>query len=296
MNLKSIPELQIEQISEIPKGLVITRLETLANTSEVTKKLHKANFYELLLVTGGSGSILVDSHKYVLSPNIIFATSSGPVKKFSFGKDITGYALLFTPDFLNKYPEDLVWMNSLTLFDSLNCFTPIEPTREIFGDLINIIKKTETELNSSGFASREILYNAVKTIIILSERTKRLQPAAVIRNGGNSLLVSRFKHLLEENYISRRMVSFYADNLNITPRKLSKVVSEHYGKSAKQVIEERILLEIKRLIIHTDKNIKEIGHNLGFSDPTNFNKFFKRYTNHTPADFRLLHNDLKSTV
>lgn len=56
---------------------------------------------------------------------------------------------------------------------------------------------------------------------------------------------------------------------------MNKITHDFWGKNAKNIIEERLILEIKRLLIHTDKPIKEIGHLLGFSEATNFNKFLK---------------------
>lgn len=282
-----IPEFNFDSFNGIHAGLIIKKLEAFAGTANIIRQPHRANFLEIILVTGGSGNICIDSHKYSVEPSTLFASSNGPVKKFNFGSNITGFAVLFTPEFLYKYPEDLQWINSLTLFDPANDFNPIKLAGEIYSDILNLINKLDYELHlSDAFAREEILFNALKTLIILSERIKRTQATADIKQGNNATIVYEFKNLLEENFNNRRLVSFYADNLNITPRKLNKVVSEFYGKSAKQIIEERVLLEIKRLIIHTEKNIKEIGHYLGFNDPTNFNKFFKRYTKTTPADFR----------
>lgn len=286
-DLLAIPEFDFECFNNIHSGLVIKKLEAFAGSINIIKKPHRANFLEIILITGGSGNICIDSHKYSVESSTLFASSNGPVKKFEFCSNITGYAVFFTPEFLYKYPEDLQWINSLTLFDPDSDFNPVKVADEIYADMLNIINKIDIELHSSsGFAREEILFNALKTLIILSERIKRSQISAGYRQGTNATIVYEFKNLLEENFNNRRMVSFYADNLNITPRKLNKIISEYYGKSAKQIIEERVLLEVKRLIIHTEKNIKEIGHYLGFNDPTNFNKFFKRYTNTTPADFR----------
>jgi AraC-like DNA-binding protein len=284
-----IPELGIEAFGNTHPYIAIKNIEELNGSSRLLNRPYRTKYFEIILVSSGSGEVNIDSHKYILTPGALFASSNGPVKKFTAGENMAGCILLFTPGFLYKYPEDFQWMNSLSLFDSNGDFCPVKLSEEVYGDIFTIIEKINREINSeSGFAKNEILFNSLKTIIILSERAKRGYDSREKLKGGNSVIVYEFRNLLEENYNNQRMVAFYADNLNITPRKLNKIISEHYGKSVKQIIEERVLIEVKRLIIHTEKNIKEIGHTLGFTDPTNFNKFFKKYTNTTPADFRLL--------
>jgi AraC family transcriptional regulator, transcriptional activator of pobA len=61
------------------------------------------------------------------------------------------------------------------------------------------------------------------------------------------------------------------------------------GKSPKVIISERVLLEIKRLLVHTNQSIKEIGFDLGFNEPTNFIKYFRQQTGQTPSEFRDSH-------
>jgi AraC family transcriptional regulator, transcriptional activator of pobA len=100
------------------------------------------------------------------------------------------------------------------------------------------------------------------------------------------VLLRKYLNKIEENYIDQHEVSAYADMLNISAGHLSEVVKEQSGKPAITHIHERLIVEAKRLLFHTDYAIKEIAFTLGFEDASYFNRFFKRITGDTPAVYR----------
>lgn len=74
--------------------------------------------------------------------------------------------------------------------------------------------------------------------------------------------------------------------MNVSEKRLNQATTKTMGKSPKTIIDERVLLEAKRLLIHTTLSVKEIGYNLGFEEPTNFIKYFRKHTQKTPIVFR----------
>ena len=72
----------------------------------------------------------------------------------------------------------------------------------------------------------------------------------------------------------------------VSEKKLTKSIAATLGKSPKALIDERIVLEAKRLLVHTNSSIKEIGFDLGFDEPTNFIKYFRKHEAKTPIEFR----------
>jgi AraC family transcriptional regulator, transcriptional activator of pobA len=91
---------------------------------------------------------------------------------------------------------------------------------------------------------------------------------------------------LEDNFRSTQKVNFYTDSLNLTYNSLARYTSNYCKKTPKEIISERLVLEIKRLLSSTSKPIKEIAYQLGFDEPTNLVKYFKKYTGVTPSEFR----------
>ena len=100
--------------------------------------------------------------------------------------------------------------------------------------------------------------------------------------------VYEFLMLLESNYLQVRNIDFYAGKLDISSKRLNQILKDKLGKTGTQIIHDRIILEAKRLIIHSERNIKEIAYELGFSDRPYFSRFFKKQTSQTPDEFQKL--------
>jgi AraC-like DNA-binding protein len=287
-NSKFIPEIQISHFIENNFSLLILSLEELfRNYNFIISNPHRISYYQLLLICEGKGTVCIDSSKYNLESRSLIAASNGQVQRLQFDENIKGYAALFSEEYINKYPEDVQWLHSLKIFDPMSHPSLINLPEEEYKLMIGIIRQMEAEFNMvNEFAREECLLNLLKTIIIMSEREKRSESYNCRFEDYESSYLTEFRKKLEENYYTKRMVRDYAESLNITTKKLNQITNRWCKKSAKYIIEERVLMEIKRLLIYTDWPVKQIGHLLGFNDSTNFNRFFKKFTKVTPIDFR----------
>lgn len=99
-------------------------------------------------------------------------------------------------------------------------------------------------------------------------------------------IVRQYNLLVEKNYKVEHRVKFYADQLSRSPKTLANLFALYNDKSPLAIIQERVLLEAKRLLIYTDKSSKEIAYELGFADAAHFSVFFKKLTSFAPSDFR----------
>jgi AraC family transcriptional activator of pobA len=98
--------------------------------------------------------------------------------------------------------------------------------------------------------------------------------------------VYEFLMLLESNFHTVTNIDFYAGKLGISSKRLNQILKEKLDKTGTQIIHDRIILEAKRRMIHTDVTIKEIAYDLGFSDRPYFSRFFKKQTGQTPEEFQ----------
>ncbi len=99
-------------------------------------------------------------------------------------------------------------------------------------------------------------------------------------------LANRFKHLLERDFIEKREVKQYANELNITPKYLSDVVKKTFGKTPRQLINDMLLLEAKVLLGSTDLGISEVAYRLHFDSPSHFCHFIRQHSGLSPKDLR----------
>jgi AraC-like DNA-binding protein len=100
------------------------------------------------------------------------------------------------------------------------------------------------------------------------------------------VLVNQFIDLVNQHFIAERNVSFYANQLFISPKYLSQIVAEKTGQKALAFIRDRIILEAKVLLQNKEKSISEVSYVLRFSSPTQFGKYFKKYSGMSPGTFR----------
>lgn len=98
--------------------------------------------------------------------------------------------------------------------------------------------------------------------------------------------IRKFNLLVEMHFREKHKVSEYADLLHMTPKSMSNLFSRYFNKSPLKVITERIILESKRLLDFSDKNINEIGEVLGFDEVSHFSKFFKTQVGLSPTEYK----------
>ena len=84
----------------------------------------------------------------------------------------------------------------------------------------------------------------------------------------------------------QHQVQYYAGLLNKSPKTISNIFTLYSKKTPLQVIQERIVVEARRLFLYTDKSVKEIADFLGFENAAHFSKFFKKCTSQNPSDFK----------
>ena len=112
------------------------------------------------------------------------------------------------------------------------------------------------------------------------------QENQVVKKPKQHILVEKFLQLLQKYYTRHRSINFYATNLSLTPKYLSKVIKENSGLSASEWIDNHVILEAKALLKSTDMTIQQISDKLNFPSQSFFGKYFKRLENMSPSEYR----------
>ncbi|RYZ77919.1 MAG: AraC family transcriptional regulator, partial [Proteobacteria bacterium] len=98
-----------------------------------------------------------------------------------------------------------------------------------------------------------------------------------------------FEKLLEQHFKSEKSPEKYASRLNITAKHLNRINKEMVGETTSEIITKRVMLEARRMLIHSRSNLSEIAYELGFEDYAYFSKLFKKHNGISPLDFRSRH-------
>lgn len=259
-----------------------------ANRHFSVKYPHRHDFFEILYLLKGSGYHVIDSNKYEIKPPCVFFLSPGQAHKLELSNDIEGYIFIFTADFylLNRSNQ-----NSLIEFPFFYTIQQDNPPLLLENEsdirfLENLFRQSIAEISRPGDYSLEMLRSILD--LILTTCTARYQVSEnVLNKGKGQILVKRFFHLVEENHQKNLSLSDYSGMIGVTPNHLTQTVKLLTGKTSSQIIKAKQLLEIKRLLVHTNLSVSEIANHLNFDDQSYFTKFFKRETGLTPVQYRI---------
>lgn len=99
-------------------------------------------------------------------------------------------------------------------------------------------------------------------------------------------LLVRYRALLEAHFRSQRALTFFAAELAVTPARLNAACKARSGKTASDLLYERIVIEAKRYLVYTENTVAQVAHLTGFDDPAYFNRFFTQRVGISPGAFR----------
>jgi AraC family transcriptional activator of pobA len=286
--MKSINEItQYKFKPGLPQELEIINIKDLyaKNHGKLTLP-HRADFYHVIWVEKGSATHFVDFNPVKIQKNSILFIGKSNVHLFDSAGGFDGKIILFTDNFFCKNQGDIDFINTTIVFNDL-LETSAMRTDGIKEDLSLLIVLMQRATANHQLASRhDILQNYLHNFLLLCDAEKRKQGFTEIPKGPDRDYAILFISLVNEHFAKIRSVQQYADMIHVSEKRLSRATAAVLGKSPKEIINDRVLLEIKRLLVHTNMAIKEIGFSLGFSEPTNFIKYFKQQARSTPSEFR----------
>lgn len=237
-----------------------------------TDIMHLHGFYEIIWFQKGSGTHYVDFNQYAIAPGTIFFISPGQIHSFDTKHDQEGYVLKICAELFDD-------------FVSLSCVTVQDKDSAALEMLIGAMQEELKKEDSLGH--REALHALVKLFVIMVRRSyAEINPSAPNPHKVSYKAFLNFRKLIEENYCRLHTVKDYASLLNVSSKTLTLYVNECSKYSPLELINNRIILEAKRLLRYSVLSVKEIAFRLGFEDPSYFAKFFKRLVKQSPADYR----------
>ncbi len=259
-----------------------------ANRHFAVKYPHRHDFYEVLYLLKGKGHHIIDGNKYEIKPPCIFFMSPGQAHKIEFSQDIEGYIYIFTPEFYLITQNNQNRLIEFPFFFTIRQDNPplILDKKEDIDFFEILFKKGIAEVDREKENSNSVeLLRSVLDLILTTCATLYKSDEQSLKGKGH-LVVKKFFQLVEENYQNNLTVAQYADLMALTPNHLTHTVSQLTGKTSTQIIKSKQILEIKRLLVHTNLSVTEIATRLNFPDQSYFAKFFKREVGISPLQYR----------
>jgi len=248
---------------------------------------HRHNYYTVIWSFTATGRHVIDFKEYPIIPNHLFFVSPEQVHQIITDPNPTGYVILFTPEFLEKNSIREDFIANLKLFQKSDETPPLPLNDKMIGTLTLFVNQMFSAFHSENELRFEAIGAYLKLFLIECNNHCSLHPGSNTQNiEVGKTLVKNFKEIVEKHYPEWHQVKDYAEALYVSPNYLNEVIKSSINISAKEFIQNRLILEAKRMAVFTTKSSKEIGYDLGFDDPSHFSKFFKSNARQSLQEFK----------
>ncbi len=264
--------------------LVIAALDASKNTT--SNYPASIDGFSAIIMMAGEATVSIDMKDYNIRPNtLVFFNPDSIIRTVKCSPNAAAYFLAFSKSFVNEIQIDL--STSLPVYMRFGKAPVLEVTQADVDEIRQLFQLIKTMLRSDKERYRHEIIRTLFTtaFYIITEINQREQPGQV-KQGRCEVLFDEFISLLQQHNKRERNVSFYAKELNITPKYLSSVVKEVSGKTAARWIDESVILEAKALLKYSGMSIQEIAYHLNFSTQSFFGKYFKQHTGTSPSRYK----------
>ncbi len=294
--LNTIPDFYSQLRIGTPQSdeFAVMRIEDQPETKRKEMPLFRCNFYRLVFFTSPGVEWHLPDQQFSNSVNSMYFAYPGKLESWISSQKIHGFLVCFTEEFAHLGEGH-------SSFDSLYPFFNFEGESLIrFGaDDSDTLKSTLNqmirEMGGAHADKSEMLRALLQQYLIQIRRIYARDQASVTDAAKNGTAIfNRFRKEVDQYFATladqaaheQASVSLIAEKVNLNPSYLNTVIKELTGSTASSYIHHKTALEAKSYLMHTDLQVAEISHRLGFTNVSYFNRFFKRLTHETPVGFR----------
>lgn len=231
-----------------------------------------------------SGSITIDFKEFSTDDcNLLFIR---PGQYIQVKPDSGGRIIYYTPHLYAQDIDDHDLVFGGMLFNGKEEQPGLKLDQAYKDSVESFINKIALEMSNPDDNQEAMIRAVIKQLIVTSTRIWRQQYGRLSLVNRENDFSRFFDRLVEHNFLKFHSVADYANMLNISPKALNKRVSKFGNCTPGAIIRRRIILEAKRMLIHTPMSVKEISYKLGYDDPSYFIRFFGKQVNMPPQNYR----------
>lgn len=282
--MKSLPIYAIKDFKKFSEedAFYANYLRQHIQNHDFTNTPHKHDFFFLVLFTSGSGTHEIDFKKYPIKPGSLFVLRPGQMHNWKVSAETDGYIFFHTRDFYDEgFTKERV--QDYPFYSSRHISPLVQLKKTSFLKLKELLREITEEYYLDKSRKYQKLHSLVTLVYI--ELSRAYTP--VIEPGKENYLdkLKKFEELIDRNFKDLKNPRDYASLLNISEKHLNRISQTCLKKTSTDLISERIILEAKRMLIHSRLSVTQIADALGYKDNSYFNRFFKKRTGTTPSSF-----------
>ena len=248
----------------------------------------RMNFIVMGLCKRGGANYSVDTRQHkVKAGDLMFISEGHILDAYEPSPNYECLYIMVSTEFYHSFVMNVKNVSSLLLFSMNNPVVPLKPREiQVYTNYYQTIRRKMADIR------HHFRTNLVKALLLAMFYDMSNVIWRVGRNESSKTrkradtLFTQFIGLLEENYLKERRVSWYAEQMGITPKYLSEMVKEVSKRTPNEWIDSYVLLEIRVMLKNTTKSIKEIATDINFPNQSFFGKFFKEHMGMSPTEYR----------
>ncbi|WP_349657572.1 AraC family transcriptional regulator [Xanthomonas sp. 10-10] len=256
---------------------------------EKVRATHRYDFHMLVLVTDGICLQMVDFEPVPCAAGSVVVLRPGQVHSFGDQTHWNGWLVFFRSEFLPAISDVPSNLMPLRMLERMPVHRVV--CEDDFALMTNAVMAMgeDAKCDASTKVVHTLLRYQLCTLILRLDILDARRSVQASFRSSTSKRFAKFNELLQTRLARWHAVNLYADALGCSEKSLNRATKDAVGLSAKEVIVQRLILEAKRLLAHTDRPIYRVADSLGFEESTNFSKFFRNYVGQGPAEFRSAH-------
>lgn len=256
------------------------------NNNELLLNPLRTDFFGFVIITKGIGSHIINNEKIEVKAGDIIVVFPGQIHTFDDLELLKWKAIAFEEDLFISSDKQIDTQNIYEILNQLARVSVISTNKSVMKKVIKLIDLIEEETIEKNNKNKQFILQHLVTTLIYSLNRQISTYDNIQLSPFDKNLALQFKCLVRKDLNVKNNVDYFLTKLKTTKKALQKATKSTFNMTPKMIISEQLALESKRLLTNPDKLIQEVAYELGFEEPTNFTKFFKKITELTPEGFR----------
>lgn len=283
--MKKYPIYSVQSFScnDVHRDFYVNTFAEHLKSHSFVEEPHRHDSYLMVFFTNGSGLHEVDFDQFEIKRGSLFVLQPGQMHHWSLSEDIEGFVIIFSQELYNLYFGQKK-INEYNFYHSIHNRPEMVFEEEELPKIVPYFDLLIQENNQNNKMQLDKMLNLLDCIHI--EISRKYSETYSHQTHSYNIKINKFESLLERYFRQEKLPSFYAEKLNITLKHLNRICNEILQKTATEVIMDRVILEIKRMLIDKQLAVNEVAFAVGYEDYSYFSRFFKKQTGMSPTEFR----------
>ncbi len=265
-------------------GLILTDR---ISEAPIPKSSTRLNFILMAMCKKGKAQYSIDTRQQVVKPgDLMFVSERHVIDNYEASPDFECLCIMLTTEFYHGFVQNVKNVSSLLLFSMNNPVVPLTSKEiQVYSNYFETIREKMAD-TSHHYRSPLVKALLLAMFYDMSNVIYRVERQANRKQTRAEAIFANFIRLLEEHFRTQHRVSWYAEQLCITPKYLSEIVKKISLRTPNEWIDSYVILEARVLLKHTTKSIKEITDELNFPNQSFLGKYFKEHVGVSPSEYR----------